>query len=61
MLTLSDGIEIYLYSDPIDMRKGINGLTILLANELDANPQSGDLYVFRGPVLSRNDCTNSNH
>ena len=47
MLTLADGIEIYVYSDPIDMRKGINGLTILLTNELDAKPQSGDLYVFR--------------
>ncbi|MCP3679252.1 MAG: transposase [Gammaproteobacteria bacterium] len=32
MLTIPDGIEIYLYSEPIDMRKGINGLTILLVN-----------------------------
>lgn len=47
MLTLPDTLAIHLYNRPIDMRKGVNGLTQLLANELSLNPQSGDLYVFR--------------
>ena len=29
------------------MRKGINGLTQFLSGELHANPQNGNLYLFR--------------
>lgn len=47
MLKLSEGIKIYLYSEPVDMRKGIHGLTILLVDQLSVKPQSGDLYLFR--------------
>tara|TARA_B100001996_G_scaffold379343_1_gene364946 strand:- start:1965 stop:2318 length:354 start_codon:yes stop_codon:yes gene_type:complete len=47
MLTVPDEVSIYLYNQPIDMRKGINGLTILLVNELSMQPQQGDLFVFR--------------
>ena len=47
MLTLPDNIAIYLYNQPIDMRKSINGLSILLATKLSMQPKSGDLFVFR--------------
>ena len=47
MLAIPEGTQIYLYSGPIDMRKGINGLTILLTNDLSAQPQNGDMFVFR--------------
>ena len=47
MLTLTEGIKIYLYSEPVDMRKGVNSLTILLVDQLSVKPQSGDLYLFR--------------
>lgn len=47
MLALPDNIAIYLYNPPIDMRKGINGLTVLLANEWSQQLQNGDLFVFR--------------
>ena len=47
MLTVADSVSIYLYNFPIDMRKGVNSLTVLLANELSMRPQSGDLFIFR--------------
>jgi transposase len=39
-------IEIYVYLKAIDMRKSINGLVVLVVEQLKANPQSGHLYVF---------------
>jgi len=46
MLTISEGSNIYVYVDPVDMRKSINGLIIILREVFDVNPQSGDLYLF---------------
>lgn len=45
MITL-DNRAIYVYTEPVDMRKSINGLVVLLADVLAAQPQSGDVYVF---------------
>jgi len=38
--------KILFYHNPIDMRKGINGLTILISNDLSINPGDGSIYVF---------------
>lgn len=38
---------IWLYSEPIDFRKQIDGLVMLIASELSHNPTSGECYVFR--------------
>jgi transposase len=43
---LSQLKEIYLVSTPIDMRKSINSLTILINTELKENPSSGAGFVF---------------
>lgn len=40
------GISIYLATKPIDMRKEINGLTLLVADVLQHSPQSLSVYVF---------------
>jgi len=46
MLTPKDA-HIYLYNDPTDMRKSIDGLSILIADVLAMNPASGHLFLFR--------------
>jgi transposase len=48
MLNLSGNIKIYLATGFTDMRKGINGLSVLTQNVLLQKPCSGALFVFRG-------------
>jgi transposase len=38
---------IWLYSNPVDFRKQIDGLVILIADQLALNPTSGQLFLFR--------------
>ena len=38
--------QVYLYREPIDFRKGINGLSVLVELELDLDPFASALYVF---------------
>jgi transposase len=38
---------IWLYPQPVDFRKQIDGLVILIADELSCNPTSGQLFLFR--------------
>ena len=46
MFSLNEGHRYYLYQDPADMRKGFDGLSGLVRNELGQNPLSGDVFVF---------------
>ena len=41
------GKQIWFYQNPVDFRKQIDGLIILLADHLNQNPTSGQLYIFR--------------
>ena len=38
--------QIYLYSQPIDMRKSINGLSYIVNDLPEQNPQDGSLILF---------------
>ncbi len=38
--------EVYVCLKPVDFRKGINGLTVLVEAELELNPFSERLFVF---------------
>lgn len=38
--------QVYLYREPIDFRKAINGLSVLVEQELGLNPFASALYVF---------------
>lgn len=42
-----DNIKILFYSHPIDMRKSINSLSILISETLHCNPADGTLFLFR--------------
>ncbi len=36
----------FLYHEACDMRKGFNGLSGLVRNELEKDPLSGDVFIF---------------
>ncbi|MFN8339127.1 MAG: IS66 family insertion sequence element accessory protein TnpB [Saprospiraceae bacterium] len=36
----------YIYKGAVDMRKGYDGLSGLVRNDLGADPMSGDVYIF---------------
>ena len=40
-------VVFFVYTAPTDMRKGFNGLSALVINELGADPLSGHFYIFR--------------
>lgn len=46
MFTPSAGIQVYLALGHTDMRKSINGLSILVEGNLSLDPFSGHLFVF---------------
>ena len=47
MLTISPTIRIYICLAPADMRKSIDGLSAMAASELQEDPLSGHLFLFR--------------
>ena len=46
MFTLSTSTRIYLYRNPVDMRKSFNGLSNIVREILEQDPLSGHLFVF---------------
>jgi transposase len=47
-MILSSAIRAYVYSDAVDMRKSIDGLSQLVVTALGMNPLSGQVFVFIG-------------
>ena len=46
MTCLSELTEIYLHRDVVDFRKSINGLSIIVEDEMKLSPFSGALFIF---------------
>lgn len=46
MFNLSASNTFHLYRHPTDMRKGFDGLSGLVYNELNRSPLSGEVFVF---------------
>ncbi|QSR33485.1 transposase [Marinobacterium iners] len=46
MLRPSDSIQVYLYAEPVDMRKSIDGLSVLVEQEMTLSPSMEALFVF---------------
>ena len=46
MIHLFTGIKVYLALGVTDMRKSINGLSIIVESHFDLDPFSGHLFVF---------------
>ena len=48
MIPMASGMQVWLASGHIDMRKGFDGLAVLVQEVLKRNPHGGHLFVFRG-------------
>ncbi|WP_028583879.1 IS66 family insertion sequence element accessory protein TnpB [Desulfogranum mediterraneum] len=46
MLQLSATVQVYLATGVTDMRKSINGLSMLVADQFELDPFSGQLFCF---------------
>jgi transposase len=46
LLTLPPSVRIYLATEPVDMRKGFDGLMAIVRNLWSRDPFTGHLYVF---------------
>lgn len=44
---LAPGTRVHLWCAPVDMRKGFDGLSALVADVVKTDPFSGHLFVFR--------------
>jgi len=48
MLTAPSGAKIFLATEPVDMRRGHDGLCALVRGRFDLDPYSGQVFVFVG-------------
>ena len=46
MLRPGNDIQVYLYAEPVDMRKAIDGLSALVEREMALSPSMDALFVF---------------
>ena len=46
MITWSDTVQVYLHRDPVDFRKAINGLSIIVEEVMRLSPFERALFVF---------------
>jgi transposase len=53
MIGLRADLKVVVASQPIDFRRGINGLVALVAEALAANPYCGDVFIFRSKRKDR--------
>jgi len=53
MIAVPAGVRIHLALGATDMRKGFDGLALLVQEVLRADPFSGHLFVFRGKRAGR--------
>ena len=47
-MLIPDDIKIYFYTQPVDMRKSIDTLSVLVTEVLKMTPIDGSLFLFRG-------------
>ena len=46
MLSLPPSVKIFVAREPVDMRKSFDGLSGVVCDVIDQDPQSGHLFVF---------------
>lgn len=48
MIPIASGVRVWIATGHTDMRRGMNGLAILVQEGLKRDPHAGDLFIFRG-------------
>ena len=56
MIQLKATQKIYIYTEPVDMRKAVDGLSVILQEIFNQNPQSGDVYLFTNRQRNKIKC-----
>lgn len=46
MLRPANSVAVYLYAEPVDMRKSIDGLSVLVEQEMNLSPSLDAIFVF---------------
>lgn len=46
-------VTVFAFGEPVDMRKGFDGLSALVVGDLGRDPLSGDLFVFVNRMRKR--------
>jgi transposase len=47
VILVPSGVRILLAAQPVDFRKGMDGLAALVQQALQADPFQGDIFIFR--------------
>jgi transposase len=53
VITVPPGVRILLAAQPVDFRKGMDGLTAVVQQALHTNPFQGDVFIFRAKRADR--------
>jgi len=53
MLTVAAGAKVYLAAEPVDLRRGHDGLSALVRSRFGMDPLDGHLFVFVGRRIDR--------
>ena len=56
MLRLTEGTKIYVAAKPVDFRKAINGLAVLIVEQFETPVNDGSVYVFYNRDCDRVKC-----
>lgn len=48
MCAMGEGLRVYLYREPVDMRRGRNGLAALAREVMQLDPFSGAVFLYVG-------------
>lgn len=53
MIALQDDVRVYIYPDPVDMRKAIGGLSAIVSEDFREQLCSGDVFVFTNRMRNK--------
>ncbi|WP_170162156.1 IS66 family insertion sequence element accessory protein TnpB [Paracoccus siganidrum] len=53
MITPAGNFRVFLATEPVDFRKGMDGLAGYIAHQFDLDPFNGAIYVFRSKRADR--------
>ena len=53
MIAFGSEARVFVCTQPVDFRKGVDGLVALVADGLQGNPYCGDIFVFRSKRRDR--------
>jgi transposase len=46
-------VRIFVHTEPVDMRRGFDGLALIVRDAMEQDPRSGSLFIFTNRRLDR--------